>query len=126
MDLKESMHDEAISKGVNMTAKETLAKTREGLPEEAFAIVGDSENPETWKLPHHRKSVFRALRGSLDIERTVDWERMPAAVAALSRRGYSGQRIDAGPEQILQAAKHLAAHYQKADKSLPDILAALV
>ena len=109
-----------------MTEKETLGKTMDGLPEEAFAIVGDSENPDTWKLSHHRKSIFSALRGKLDIERTVDWERMPAAVAALSRRGYRGQRVDAGPEQILQAAKHLAEHYREADKSLPDILAALV
>ena len=96
-----------------MTVKEALPKTEEGLPQEAFAIVGDQEAPETWKLPHHKKSIFRALRGRLDIEKTVDWERMPAAVAALSPRGYRGQRVDASPEQILQAAKHLAAHRLK-------------
>jgi len=105
---------------VDMTVKEGLPKTKEGLPEEAFAIVGDPEDPETWKLPHHKKSIFRALRGKLDIEKTVDWERMPATVAALSPGGYRGQRVDANPEQILQAAKHLAAHYRQADKPLPD------
>ncbi len=109
-----------------MTVKEGLTRTREGLPEEAFAIVGDPEDPDTWKLPHHQKSIFRARRGRFDIEKTVDWERMPAAVAALSPRGYRGQRVAASPEQILQAAKHLAAHYRQADKSLPDTLAALV
>ncbi len=109
-----------------MTVKEGPPKTKEGLPKEAFAIVGDPEDHETWKLPHHKKSIFRALRGKLDIEKTVDWERMPAAVAALSPGGYRGQRVDASPEQILQAAKHLATHYQKADKPLPDTLAALV
>ncbi|MFC2071958.1 hypothetical protein ACFLUU_04485 [Chloroflexota bacterium] len=109
-----------------MTVKEGLPKTREGLPKEAFAIVGDPENPDTWKLPHHQKSIFRALRGRLDIEKTVDWEQMPAAIAALSPVGYRGQRVDAGPEQILQAAKHLAVHYRQADKPLPDTLAALV
>ncbi len=109
-----------------MTVREGLPKTKEGLPEEAFAIVEDPENPATWKLPHHKKSIFRALRGRLDIEQTVDWERMPSAVAALSPRGFRGQRLDASPEQILQAAKHLAAHYRQADKPLPDILAALV
>ncbi len=109
-----------------MPIKETLAKTKEGLPKEAFAIVGDPEDPETWKLPHHRKSIFRALRGKLNIEKTVDWERMPAAVAALSPGGYRGQRVDASPEQILQTAKHLAAHYRRAGKPLPDTLAALV
>ena len=98
----------------------------EELPKEAFAIVGDPEDTETWKLPHHKKSIFRALRGKLDIEKTVDWERMPAAVAALSPGGYRGQRVDVSPEEILLAAKHLAEHYRKADKPLPDTLAALV
>ncbi len=109
-----------------MTVKEGLSRTEEGLPKEAFAIVGDPEDTETWKLPHHQKSISRALRGKLDIEKTVDWERMPAAVAALSPRGYRGQRVDASPEQVLQAAKHLSVHYRKAGKPLPDILAALV
>jgi len=109
-----------------MTVKEGLAKTKEGLPKEAFAIIGDPEDPETWKLPHHKKSIFRALQGKLDIEKTVDWDRMPAAVAALSPGGYRGRRVDASPEEILQAAKHLTNHYQKADKPLPDTLAGLV
>ncbi len=108
-----------------MTIKEALKKTKEGLPKEAFAIVGDPEDPETWKLLHHKKSIFRALQGKLDIEKTVDWARMPAAVAALSPKGYRGQRVDASPEQILAAAKHLANHYRKANKPLPDTLAAL-
>ena len=109
-----------------MTVKEGVPRTKEGLPEEAFAIVGDPDDPETWKLPHHKKSISRALQGRLDIEKTVDWTRMPAAVAALSRGGYRGQRVEASPEEILSAAKHLANHYRKADKPLPDTLAALV
>lgn len=108
-----------------MKVREALAKTKEDLLKEAFAIVGDPDDPDSWKLPHHKKSILRALKGRLDIEKTVDWERMPAAVAALSRGGYRGQRVDASPEQILQAAKHLADHYRQADKPLPDILAAL-
>lgn len=108
-----------------MTVKEGLRKTKEGLPKEAFAIVGDPDDPETWKLPHHKRSIFRALKGKLDVEKTVDWERIPAAVAALSPGGYRGQRVDASPEDILRAARHLAAHYLKASKSLPDTLAAL-
>ena len=109
-----------------MTVKEGLRKTKEGLPKEAFAIVGDPDEPDTWKLPHHTKAIFRALGGKLDIEKTVDWERMPAAVAALSPGGYRGQRVEASPEDIIKAAKHLAGHYRKAGKPLPDILAALV
>lgn len=109
-----------------MTVKEGLPKTKEGLPKEAFAIVGDADAPDSWKLPHHKKSIFRALQGKLDIEKTVDWERMPAGVAALSPGGYRGQRVEASPEEILKAAKHLADHYREAGKPLPDTLAALV
>jgi len=108
-----------------LSIKQGLARTKDGLPKEAFAIIGDPDDPDTWKLPHHNRSIFRALKGKLDIEKTVDWERMPAAVAALSPGGYRGQRVDASPEQILQAARHLADHYRQAGKPLPDTLAAL-
>jgi len=106
--------------------KEGLPRTKEGLPKEAFAIVGDPEDAGTWKLPHHTRAIFRALVGKLDIEKTVDWDRMPAAVAALSLGGYRGQRVEASPEEIIKAARHLAGHYQKAGESLPDTLAALM
>ncbi len=109
-----------------MTVEQGIQKTKDGLPREAFAIGDDPDEPDTWKLPHHKKSIFRALRGKLDIEKTVDWERMPAAVAALSPSGYRRQRVEASPEEILKAAQHLATHYRKADKPLPDTLAALV
>lgn len=108
-----------------MTSREIIATTKDGLPREAFAIPGDPADPDTWKLPHHKKSVFRALKVKMDIEKTVDWEQMPAAVAALSPRGFRGQRVSAGPEEILRAARHLADHYLKAGKPLPDTLAAL-
>jgi len=108
--------------------------TKEGLPKEAFAIVGDPEDPETWKLPHHTKAIFRALQGRIDIEKpvlersegTVNWDRMPAAVAALSRGGYRGERVRADPGEIIKAARHLAGHYRKAGKSVPDTLGALI
>jgi len=108
------------------TTKAGLPKTREGLPKEAFAIVSDPEDPETWKLPHHKKSIFSALKGRLDIEKTVDWNRLQAAVAALLPKGCRGQRVDVSPEEILAAAQHLANHCRKTDKPLPDVLAALV
>lgn len=108
--------------------KEAVEKeiTREGLPPEAFAIVGDPQDPESWKLPHHTRAIFRALKGRLDIEKTVDWDRMPAAVAALSRSGYRGERVQASPEQIIAAARHLATHCHNAGKPTPDTLAALI
>jgi len=100
--------------------------TRGGLPKEAFAIVGDPQDPETWKLPHHTRAIFRALHGRLDIEKAVDWDRMPAAVAALSRRGYREQRVQAEPGEIILAARHRAGHYLKAGKSVPDTLGVLI
>ncbi|MGA8849707.1 MAG: hypothetical protein WB564_07805 [Dehalococcoidia bacterium] len=101
-------------------------KTKEGLPKEAFAIVGDPQDPETWKLPNHTKEIMRALKGRLDIEKTVDWDRMPAAVAALSRGGYRGERVQASAEDIIKAARHLANHYEKANKPVPDTLGTLI
>ncbi len=69
--------------------KEAVEKqiTKEGLPKEAFAIVGDAEDPETWKLPHHKKSIFRALQGKLNIEKTVDWERSAGCRSCPITRG---------------------------------------
>jgi len=108
--------------------EEALEKeiTREGLPKEAFAIVEDPQDPETWKLPHHTKAIFRALQGEKDLQKTVNWDRMTAAVAALSRGGYRGERVQASAEDIIRAARHLARHYQKAGKSVPDTLGALI
>ena len=108
--------------------KEALEKekTKEGLPKDAFAIIGDPHDPGTWKLPHHTRAIFRALQGRLDIEKTVDWDRMPAAVAALSPGGYRGERVHASEEDIIKAARHLARHYEAAGKSVPDTLDALI
>ncbi len=120
---------------------ECKTPTRDGLPnkvrlidiKEAFAIVGDPKDPETWQLPHHTRAIFRSTHGQVDkeklalhVERTVDWKRMPAAVAALSRYGYQGVRVKASPEEIIHAARHLAEHYRKAGLSVPDTLGALI
>ena len=107
-----------------MSRRKASVKTEEGLPREAFAIIGEPESQETWKLPHHTRSIYRALVGRLNIERTVEWELMSLAVAALS---FSGRRrqVEASPEETIEAARHLADHYRKAGKPLPDTLAAL-
>ena len=102
-----------------------MGRIKNGLPREAFAIAGDPENPDTWRLPHHRRNIGRALKGNLDVERTVDWDEAATAVSALSPLNR-GKRVPASPEEILEAANHLAGHYRKGNKSLPDILAALV
>ena len=134
---KQSQKEETMSKVKQaLESKPAPAKTgvtKEGLPREAFAIVGDPDKPETWKLPHHTKAIsaFQSLRkqgiqGRLDIEKTVDWDRMPTAVASLSRGGYRGERVQADPEEIISAARHLARHYEKANKPVPDTLGALI
>lgn len=107
-----------------MTKKQS--KTKEELPPEAFAIVGNPEDPDTWQLPHHQKNIFRAIRGKFDIEKTVDWAQIDDVMAVLLPNQYGRRRIAASPEEILAAAGHLAGHYRKAGKPLPDVLAALV
>jgi len=47
-------------------------------------------------------------------------------VAALSPGGYRGRRVEATPEQIVAAARHLASHYQKAGREVPSTLADLL
>jgi hypothetical protein len=98
---------------------------RDGLPWQAFAIVTDKKVPETWKLPHHTRQVYRAIKGKIGYEHTVDWENMPLMVVYLSRQGVEGQRVQAEPSELLAAAKHLSTHYIKAGKPLPDALAVL-
>ena len=103
-----------------------LTPRKEGLPAAAFAIVGDASDPATWKLPHHTRAIFRALKGRLDIERTVDWDRVAAAVAALSPGGFRGRRVVASPDEMLTAARHLTAHYRAAGRELPQALAEML
>lgn len=105
--------------------KKAIAKSEEGLPREAFAIVGDAQDPATWRLPHHTRGILRGLAGRLSTEETVDWNLMESAVAALSVASRK-QRVQASPGQIIEAARHLAGHYREAGQPLPDTLAALV
>ncbi len=51
---------------------------------------------------------------------------MAAAAAALSPAGYRGRRLEASPEQMQAAARHLAAHYRAAGRDLPPTLAGLL
>ena len=88
--------------------------TKDGLPREAFDYVGDPDDPETWKFPHHTKSHWRYFNGRLDLQATVDWDLMRKAVAALA---------EATDEEIWGAAYHLASHYREADRPMPDALA---
>jgi len=103
-----------------------LPRLKDGLPWQAYAIVGDIEDPDTWKLPHHTKAIFRAIQGKIGHYRTTEGEHLSAAVAALSRGGFRGKRVEATEQQILDAARHLARHYSENGKPVPDTLAALV
>ena len=94
-----------------------------GLPRQAFALVENSNDPDTWQLPHHTPQVRRALKGKIGMEHTVDWELMDQAVFRLSNYGRSLQPLGADENQVLAAAQHLAGHYRKAGKPLPLSLA---
>ena len=98
----------------------------EGLPWQAFAIVPDKNNPDTWQLPHHTKLVKRAIVGKVGYEHTVDWVLVEKAVLLLSRWGDEGKRVSADPELIIQAARHLAGHYRKVGRQIPVSLCALI
>jgi len=106
--------------------EEALPKTKDGLPWQAFAIVGDKEDAETWKLPHHTRAILRGIKGKIGHYQTTDWEHLAAAVAALSRGGFHGKRVEATEQQILDAAGHLARHYSENGKPVPDTLLILI
>jgi len=108
-----------------MNKKDMAIRTKDGLPRHGYAITGDLVEPDTWKLPHHNKGLKRAYKKGMNIEETVDWELMVTAVAALSPKNIQGSRLSASPGEILGAAQHLADHYIRAGKPLPDILAVL-
>lgn len=110
----------------NEKIEQGMPRLKEGLPHQAFAIVGAVEDPATWKLPHHTRAIFRAIKGKIGHYKTTDWEHAAAAVAALSRGGFRGKRVEATEQQVLDAAKHLMRHYQENKKPVPDTLAALV
>lgn len=117
-DTKKASPKEKIEKG--------LPGLKEGLPWQAYAIVGDKEDPETWKLPHHTKAIFRAIQQKIGHYKTTDWDRLPLAVAALSPGGYRGKRVEATEQQILDAARHLRRHYLENNRPVPDTLSVLV
>jgi len=110
----------------NTKIEHGLHLLKDGLPSEAFAIVDDREDPSTWKLPHHTRAILRVARGKVGHYQTTDWEHLAAAVAALSRGGFRGKRVEASEQQILDAARHLARHYSENRRPVPDTLAALV
>ena len=93
---------------------------------QAYAIAPDPDNPLTWRLFHHTGKVKRAITGKIGYEHTVDWNLVAVCVEMLSRSGYNGQRVDADESLIIHGARHLASHYIKAGKPLPDVLAALM
>lgn len=99
---------------------------KNGLPWQAYAIVIDTNDPGTWQLPHHTPQVKRAVQGKIGYEHTVDWMQLEKAVLLVSRYGDEGRRVTADPEVIIQAARHLASHYQKAGRMIPTTLCAII
>ena len=110
----------------NMTTGNETPLLKGGLPWQGFAIVTDTEKPDTWQLPHHTKEVKRAARGKVFHEHTVDFKLAEKAAILLSRFGDDGKRVTADPELIIAAARHLAGHYRRAGRQIPDILCVLI
>ena len=85
------------------------------LTKAAYAIVGDPDDPTTWLLPHHAKAVVEKGR----LRHSVNWALADTAAAALSLQGIDGKRVAATPQQIIDAARHLAAHYVERGRTIP-------
>ena len=113
------------STGVTKTEK-IDPPLKDGLPWQGFAIVPDKQDPAGWQLPHHTREVKRAAIGKVGYEHTVDWLLLGKAVMLLSRFGDEGKRVTADPELIIQGARHLAGHYKKAGRCVPDALCVLI
>lgn len=99
---------------------------KDGLPYTAYAIAFDINDPDSWLLPHHTALVKKPSRGKMSDEQTVDWDRLLEAVQLISRRGIEGRRVEASEDVVLYAARHLADHFVRAGRPLPDALAVLV
>jgi hypothetical protein len=84
----------------------------------AFAIFADVDDTSTWQLPHHTKTLGSPAKD----EQTVDWPLAEKAVALISRYGLDGRRVIADPQLIIDAARHLAAHYRNSGKPIPTAL----
>ncbi|MBN1814698.1 MAG: hypothetical protein JXA14_22855 [Anaerolineae bacterium] len=80
---------------------------------QAFAIVGEADAIDTWKLPHHGPG------DRAHDQLPVDWSRLPLAVTAAVDGKLRGNALDATEEQRQAAAKHFLAHYRKAEKEPP-------
>ncbi len=95
-----------------------------GYPHQAYAVVGSEDKPPTWSLLHHNRLIGRALQGKAGVEHTVDWALVESCVNRLAIVNRASLRL--APEEIIEAARHLAGHYRKARKPLPDVIAGLV
>lgn len=106
--------------------EKSLPMLKDGLPMQAFAIMGSGDDPEQWQLPHHSKLIIRALTGHTGIEQSVDWLLLEKCVTLLSRYGDEGRRVTADPALIINAARHLAGHYRKCGRQIPVTLCVLI
>jgi hypothetical protein len=89
----------------------------------SYAIIGHPDDPKTWLLPHHTPELNKLYKLN-ELENTVDWPAMADSVALLT--GIHGNRVAAPPETVIEAARHLAKHYENAKKPVPDALAVLL
>ncbi|MDZ4247364.1 MAG: hypothetical protein U1D67_09635 [Dehalococcoidia bacterium] len=106
--------------------KEPLMSFKDGLPMQAFAVIGVKHDNRTWELPHHSLSVLKDHRRGFSLEKSVDWEFMEIAVSRMALGDYRYDPLVVLPEAKIEAARHMAAHYRAAGKPVPDILQAFL
>lgn len=87
-----------------------------------FAITGSASDPDTWKLPHHTGGQGDRPHDQL----AVDWGRVEAAAVAAESGQFRGNNLGATMAQRKTAARHLASHYRKAKKTVPEGLAKFI
>jgi hypothetical protein len=129
------MTDKEIAR--DQANEQPLPMLKDGMPWQAYAIVPEKEEPAGWQLPHHTKEVKRAAQaggraggpdriGKVGYEHTVDWMLLEKSVLLLSRFGDEGRRVTADPELIIQGARHLAGHFRKGGRQIPNALCVLI
>jgi len=105
-----------------MAGKKTKTIDGKVYYQQYFAITGQADEPDTWKLPHHGGGQGDVAHDRL----SVDWGRVEAACVACESGQFRGNKLDATMTERKTAARHLAAHYRAAKKDVPKGLAAFI
>jgi hypothetical protein len=105
-----------------MAEKKSVTRGGKKLYRQYFAIMGDADDPSTWKLPHHTGGQGDVPHAQL----SVNWGQARAAIVAAVSGQFRGNKLGATMAQRKTAARHLATHYRKAKKDVPEGLSKFI